>query len=91
MIRIRNARRFRRAVRAVYLALARHGQDQRQEHALLGRWALPSGAAFTVIRIDPRTGLALIANGLGRWQMPVRELEVIRADGMLRYLGRARS
>jgi len=36
------------------------------------------------------TGLALIANGLGRWQMPARELEVIRAEGMLRYLGRSK-
>ena len=90
MIRIRDARRFRRAVRAVHRALARQETHERCQHDLLGRWALPSGAPFTVIRIDPQTGLALIANGLGRWQMPARELQIIRAEGMLRYLGRTR-
>lgn len=87
MIRVKDQRRrFRCAVRAVYRAFAR--ERARKERDLVGRWALPSGVTFTVVRIDPQTGLALIANGLGRWQMPARELEIIRAEGMLRCLGR---
>ena len=90
MMRVKDQRRFRRAVRAVHRALAHQAVRERTGWDLLGRWALPSGATFTVVRIDQRTGLALIANGLGRWQMPARELEIIRAEGMLRYLGRTR-
>lgn len=88
MIRVKDRRRFRRALSAAHKALARHSEP-RPPVDLIGRFALPSGAAFTVVRIDPRTDLALIANGLGRWQMPARELEIIRAAGMLRYLGRS--
>ena len=89
MIRIRNARRFRRAVRAVHRALVHQVERERKERDLLGRWALSSGATFAVYRITPDR-LALCGNGQERWHVPVAQLMGLLERGQLRYLGRIR-
>ncbi len=78
--------RFRRAVRAVHKALARQALRERKPADLLGRWALPSGAAFAVYCIDG--ALAVCGNGADRWHVPVAQLTGLLERNLLRYLGR---
>ncbi len=90
MIRLKDASRFRRAVRAVRTvrtALGRQAARERKPADLLGRWALPSGATFAVYRIDPRR-LALCGNGADRWHVPLAQLNGMLERNLLRYLGR---
>lgn len=53
----------------------------------IGRWALPSGQTFRVLRYhDERR--ALCGNGDARWLMLLRDLARLSRHGHLRYLGR---
>lgn len=77
--------RFRRALAACGAALDR--QMARDRARLVGRWALPSGLAIRVVRIES-TGLALVGDGRARWAIPASTLTALADAGLLRHLGR---
>lgn len=78
-------RRVLRALRACRAALTR--QIDRESPRLIGRWALPSGQTFRVVRIDGE-GLALVGNGRQRWFILSHSIRVLADAGQLRYLGK---
>ena len=57
---------------------------------LIGRWALPSGAAITVKRVDPDSRLADVRCNARLWRVPAYRLHHLRVRGALRYLGRTK-
>ena len=64
---------------------------QRDPKHLGGRWALPSGAAFTVRYVDEAKGRAMCGNGAYRWFTSIAELHAMLDRGRLRYLGKGRA
>ena len=64
---------------------------RRDPKYLVGRWALPSGAAFTVRYVDEAKGRALCGNGAYRWYVSVADLHALLNRKQLRYLGRGRA
>ena len=76
------------AIADVKRALAKHPPRPPQQRAIIGRWALRSGAVFAVYRING--ALALCGNGAERWHVPVSDVVGLLDRGQLRYLGRIR-
>ena len=66
------------------------GRRRRDPKHIVGRWALPSGQAFTVRYVDEEKGLALCGGGGRRWYSTVADLHVMLDRQQLRYLGRGR-
>ena len=60
---------------------------RRDPKHLVGRWALPSGAVFTVRYVDEAKGRALCGNGAYRWFVGIADLHAMLDHGQLRYLG----
>ena len=63
----------------------------RDPRHLIGRWALPSGAAFTVRWIDEPNARALCSGGGRRWWLTITDLHAMLDRGQLRYLGIGRA
>lgn len=76
--------RVRRALRATRRALAR--QHEREARRLIGRWALPSGLSFKVVRIEGDRSLC--GNGRERWWIETATLTALVNARALTYLGR---
>ena len=64
---------------------------QRDPKHLVGRWALPSGAAFTVRYVDEAKDRAMCGNGAYRWFTSVADLHAMLDRKQLRYLGRGKT
>ena len=94
-----NAALIRRRVADVRRAIAaakaeRHSlavAPSRDPKHLVGRWALPSGQAFTVLWVDEPPARALCGGGGRRWYVAVTDLYAMLDRKQLRYLGRRRS
>ena len=91
-----NAAMIRRCIADVSRAMATAEATRKQlapvtrrdpKH-LVGRWALPSGAAFTVRYVDEAKGRALCGNGAYRWFTSIADLHAMLDRKHLRYLGR---
>ena len=64
---------------------------KRDPKHLVGRWALPSGAAFTVRYVDEAKDRAMCGNGAYRWFTSVADLHAMLDRKQLRYLGRGKT
>lgn len=69
----------------------RRPSSTRDPQNLIGRWALPSGATFTVLWLDAPNARAFCSGGGRRWYLTVTELHAMLDRKHLRYLGRGRT
>lgn len=65
-----------------------HQQAVEITRRAIGRWALPSGAAFAIYRTDLAARLVLCGNGRERWQLSLQQIGRLFDGQQLRYLGR---